>query len=1260
VAAVRAPLSRRELFDMLPPFAQQEFETALSRVAYLFKSPAQLVLYHASFQQFVREHAAERLQQVQDTICAYLAAHPAQPYTIAHQVYHWAASSAPDRAIKLCDQSWADACALQHVTPDRLLDDVRLAKQLAIDQGKLVEVVRLHLLHVRMSFRYNDLLGSYAAVLAVAVLALGQPEASLGYVIRSDVLQITENDALELVQRFYEVGASQEGAHLLGFLRRRGTRLLDEEMREGVLSGEVIQLYFRSNTLLAYEDTEACYNTFANGIHMLSDQQDDWEEDSDDYRAIGVMKGRIMSYQGGFFLWKFNFYGLSIRRFEERPELRRVMKPADAGKWAAIAEATLAFQQGSPRQPLPPAFVELVSDVALLADMYGYLDEDLPRITLLLLEHSNQVELVEKLAGSCLAQLAAPTLRDNNGVDLHPDYLHLVVQRSLYTGYLQATGDGYDKLPTAYPGAWEQLLAGLLTHLGYLRGQLLRLRATDQQARYGELLPRARQADAALGITLAARSQWERSYALPETLFPLAWAQLADIYVTFYPSEVAGWVTTITRRAAGQWGLYTEGFRESCFHVAEVLRRDSAFRRSRYQVLECLREHVRAGVQNRWERTGALLQLMEHYADNDNQARSLATYEEMLATSMGPAWYKEDQFALVTTVVSNLPTARQVVPTLAALVDAAAGEMTFQRYVRDTKAELVGALAQSGRVDLAIRYYQFETLPDAATVRASAYTLPTDMARPGDGYALGARNLVEASALADLLTNLPDLDPHIKWACALVFSRSADTWRYAHTYGKLQGQAFNRILADHPANITKIQRDWLGGLRAGRFTKREITEYLPAFDKALSEEAHKLIESTLAAVPAWQRLVKRNPKAISTRLFDQGEEELIGFPGVGRSEHFRGIDEQLRVATEEAEMGDSQRAGHLLGAYATTLWQDGWSIWWGERLGQEMGQLMAKTVEYTATAAGLLHALRQPIANDTEWVMAKRLVEWSAPRLQEAEQHQLAQAVTDHFQYLTQPAPSALRKYEWLAEPAESLSTDQQMVQLLIWHLTHPYVEWQEVIAHILPDLAAQLPELVIGCLLDVALAPRYTGAWHEAAAAFLPSIARAHPVAFWEVISLESNFGERVRQLHHLLIQHDIQQTLQAVATVVPEAHQLLHQIQASVPASRILTSRTSDVSLDEDYLEFIGYELEQLNEGQWLNGQFCQELTSALSVLCQPLSIKDAWEADRYVQRSFAPARPFLLPFQSQLNYALNQAIMSRADQRGWAELVTILRPV
>ena len=1263
IAALRGPVSRSELYYLLPAFAQQEFEAALPKVAYLLKNTVQVSLYHASFAQFVRENATQRLRQVQDTICKYIEANPAWPYAFVNQVYHWVYSSTPARAIQACTQEWADACARQHVAPDTLLDDVRLAKQMAIEASDLTQVVRLHLLHVRMAFRYNELMGAYAAVLANALLALGQPDAALNYLLRGEILQVTENDALLLVQQFYEAGAEREGAYLLNYLRRRASRLLDEEMREGSLSWEVLKLFYSSNTLFAYEDTKASIDVFTRGIHSLTQIQEDFAEDSQDYQAIQVMKNRIMGYHGGFILWAFDHYALPIRFYEEHPEYSRVMRPADAGKWATIAQTALDFQSNNPRQPFPSKLVDVVQDVTLLTRKYGYLEQDLSRILFLLMEQDGDPQVVQELAPACLKLLAIPALRTANGVDLQPNYLSLVVQRALLTGYTSSIGEGYKSLPLPYPGAeaWEEFVASLITHLGYLRGQLLRLRAENQAPRYGELLAQAQAADAALNLTLGNRSQWERSYALPEAVFPVAYELLAGIYITFYPAEVSRWVGALTRRASGQAGLYTEGFRECYFRVAQVLRRDSSFRLVRYQVLESLRLHVLAGVHNRWERTGALLELIEHYADNGNQARSLASYDELLATSMGPAWYKEDQFALAPAIVRHLPAASQVVPTLAALVDAAAGEMTFQRYVRDTKAQLVGALAQQGRIDLAIAYYQFETLPDPGTVRANALLLATDAVQPGDGYALGARSLVEASALAEMLCNLPMVDPRLSWACAQVFSRNEDTWRFAREYGKLQGEAFNRLLAEHPTETAALQSEWVAGLQAGRFTKRELKEYLPAFGKALTNEAHQRIETALAVNPGWQKMIKRTPDPPpQQRLAD--EELITGWPGMGRPDRYRAIEEQLRVAAEEAEMGDQQRAGRMLGEYATTLWQEGWSIWWAENLSRELGQLMTKTVEYTETTSGLLRALRQPIAHSTEWNVAQKLLEWSAPRLGKVEQQQLAEALTDHLQAVTQPAAAALHKYAWLAKPTEQkLSTEQQMVKLLIWHLVHPNAEWRQVSAITLIRLAVQLPSLVISGLLDVALAPQYTGAWHEAAASLLPHIARVYPLALWNVVAQEIDLAGRVKHVRHLLIQHDVQQALETVVKVMPDARPLLQQIQDTVPASGLLTGRisTAEVALDEEYLAFIQYELEELNARRWLSKELCQELLSTLAGLCHPLTITEVWEADRYVQRSFMPNKPFLLPFQARLTYALNQAVMYRAHQRDWNELVNILRP-
>ena len=1232
-AALRAAIPRGEFYELVSSQAQVEFASAFPRVAHLFKNPIRVELYHASFGQFLRERAAEQLRSVQDLISARLALPQqlTQPFSIVHRVYHWAASSTPERAVYACTQDWADACAQLHTAADTVLEDIELAKKLAVDTGGIGEVVRLHLLHMRIAYRYNELIGSHAAALATALLALGQFEAALRYILRGDILQVDAEEALFFVQQFYERGAIEEGRHLRDYLERLGARLLREgDMERGYT------LLGHSHTLYSYEDAEAAQRVIRQGTNHLVELQQQLEDDDPDKHNLQFLQHEVSGYHLAFRLWYLNKPMPGVQEMENQSEAGR-LSPTAAGNWATLARTALQFREVKPTGPVPPSFTGLVQEVLVLVEKYGYQDEDLSLLTSLLLSYSPDSMLVEPLANKCAIQLPATSLRAKNRVDVEPDYVPVLLLRSRCQGYVGPIDEAYPIIHSPWTSEWDVYLDSLLAYLGYFHGQLLRLRTDNRAAEYSILLHRLHSLDKSLRFTLLMRSQWQRSYALPETVWPFAWETLAIIYADFFPAEIDAWVITLQQRTSEQLGLYSEGFREAGFKIAHAWRRYESLRVPTFRVLECLRTHVLAGVQNRWERTGALLRLMAAYATNHNEERSQAIYREMLATSMGPSWYKEAQFALANTVVRHLPAATAHIPELAAMIDLASAEMTFQRYVRSEKAALVGSLVQANRLDLAIRYYQFETIPTSEIVLANANALPLDQVRPGDGYASGARGLSEPAALVEILAS-PLLDPRLSWVAGQVFSHNQDTERNAYDYGALLGHTFNRLVTEQPASIPLLLPAWHSSVTR-RIKQEELRDYISQFGKALTSEAHALLQSLLIDQP---ELLNR----LQPQLADAAARSGSDIPH----------KEILRKAADEAEMGNERRAASLLGTYATGVWQtQGGTIWMAERFNLLLGQVMHQLVAYSDTAATLVQELRQPIAGSTEWEVADQLIEWTAAKVTAAEQETLASMVRDHFRYLTQPAPQALHKYDFLLEEPVIASADAQAVELLAWHLQHPDANWRQQAGAALVDLVAHLPEIVIPALLGVALRPVCTGAWHEAAAALLPVIARAHPQRFGEIVMVYPDLPKQVQQLRHFMIQHYLLEALHQAEADVPAAGELHRTIWATVP---VTIGQLGEVALvEEAHLDSIQMELDELNSLSRLNGPFCQELARLVAIYSQPLTTAEQLRADGYITRSFESTSAYLPPFAAKVRYALNRAIMSRADQKGWGELQEIL---
>jgi hypothetical protein len=551
-------------------------------------------------------------------------------------------------------------------------------------------------------------------------------------------------------------------------------------------------------------------------------------------------------------------------------------------------------------------------------------------------------------------------LRAENGVDLNRVYLAQRQRRACYIGYRSALGLSYPSISKPAFHSWEKQLTHLTTYVSHIQGQLYRLRADGKMQQVDAQYQHLQQVDRALIFPLVERAHWERSYAVPEALLPYVYRLMAELHVTFFPDKTPLWLTQLLNRTDTQFGLYSEGFRDCLFQIIDITVGLPSLRLATFKLLVKLEKHVTDGVQNRWERTPALLRIAEYYALNDNQDRSQQVYANMLHTSMGPSWYKEDQFALVPTIIKHTATdyTPDIVPLLGHL-DAASGEMTFQRYIQQEKSALPGILAEKHFIEQAVAYYKAETLPPIAIVLANAESFPIDQLRVGEGYQPGARNLTEASAIANLLEALPTLHPAIAVAFCQVCASNDDTWRYAHDFGQLHGQSLSRLIELPDVIDSSVTSAWYKWWLESSFSDREIGEYWSSFQEQLSDKAYIALTKVATQDATLNELLKRTrPKSESTSQASNVEqEEFTGFPGTGRNSTYRRISSVLQQVADEDEMENYQRASTLLKEYVGELTRDGWDVWQAENYSKDMGRLMTCLVDHAQTGAHLVQAL---------------------------------------------------------------------------------------------------------------------------------------------------------------------------------------------------------------------------------------------------------------------------------------------------------------
>lgn len=78
-----------------------------------------------------------------DQIAKYCEVNEGLTYSIENTLHHVVNGSDTEKGLTMCNQEWADNCALHNVSPDLIMHDIRECLSIAVDCGLAVEVIRL-------------------------------------------------------------------------------------------------------------------------------------------------------------------------------------------------------------------------------------------------------------------------------------------------------------------------------------------------------------------------------------------------------------------------------------------------------------------------------------------------------------------------------------------------------------------------------------------------------------------------------------------------------------------------------------------------------------------------------------------------------------------------------------------------------------------------------------------------------------------------------------------------------------------------------------------------------------------------------------------------------------------------------------------------------------------------------------------------------------------------------------------------------------
>ena len=1234
---LRQSLKQEDLIKVLPVPYNLSFLSHFNNLKYLLKGDSDLEIYHNSFKDYVIVNTELYSAQANNYISQFCSLNIDHIYSINNLLYHQSQGTNKEDAITYCNQDWADNCALNSVSPELVIGDLKEIINISIDLNQTVETIRLLLLLQRIEFRYDSVFAENANLIASSLISLGDYEAALKYLVRENTLLIDNYDALMFLQLLYENEAKAEGRILFDAISKRYRRQINEGMnsKEGI-GHDTFMLQLNSLTLSMNDDFKEGFHGFSGLMQVLKRQQDIADEHNynEMYDSFYTIREYAASWQSAYVLRRFDIF------MESEATAKATGIKIDE-KWAKMRASSLVLfdEIGTYSTGVfekTDNFFAAIKDVENLIEKYGF-NEDKSELQILinsLIDNSKNSNLVKSLILKYLKFDDDFNLRKDNGVDLNYKDVHELYFKFKFKGYINNASD-LPKVQNTYDRykKWEDFSFAVLKNIAFLDGKSQLCNAEELNEELESTIKEYLKVLSKIGFSFDERSFWDRSYSLPEAIYPLIYSKVIGYLALFSQEELRNFLQSFQRKSQNQAGLYSEGFRKSLFEIISGLVKANYEKDDIKQLLEIWSKYVIDNVENRWERTSDLLNIIELYGLISEKEKGIEMFKAMLKTSMGPSWYKEAQFDLLNTTIdlsNGEDELNKYLKEFAALLDYASGEMTFQRYVRVEKEVFIGNLIKSGKTNVALDYFKSEVIPSPQSTIKNAEKSTFDAPRIGDGYCLGARNIKEQSGVLKILKVIKVKSSYLKWALAEIFTINDDVFRYIGDFGDLQALLLKHYEETNDVNIDKFYKSVVQ-IASSEELINDRVEYLNCFKSQISEKGIKTIQGYLLKKDISWDIVPDNKKYQKSSEEKKNDcFEIFNF-SCQRNEKSKDtlIKEGIQAFNKERVniwLGNCSNSSSIAKRNLKQLFQDEFD-----------------TFKY-------LKDFINQYSNDT-WSITSKLLWFLEGKLPLEKTEKIYKTITEHFSILVNPDDEAFAKYEWIEGETDNKTNDELLASFLIWFLNHPHAGFSKRAFDSIQKLVLYEPGLMIPILIKEVSSnePKISSV---KCSLILKNISIEKPELIRNIIENESSSYQALVNVEHFTIKKNLLDG--AIGLNKIGYNRLYNDIYNSIPEAIVLVG---DVALEEDYLDSISYEIEEFNELLILNRTFCESLLGTIVEKCKPLSIDEFIKSDKYLTRSFPNDNYYSGRFDEILNYALNISITSRVDKSNLNEVYNIL---
>lgn len=1274
IARLRWGIPTQQLVEVLTEAERMVLITTFARIQHLLLRRDETAIYHSSFADFLIEKTSLRELDVQRRLAEYCATSPDARYGTLNIVYHGLRSGAAEeaRTVAICEQSWVDRCVTLGAEPDALLGDVDEALAAATRQGSLVEVIRILLLAQRLQFRYDALFAQSADLAADALLSLGKTQESLQHAVRYGRLIVPVHDALRLALQLI---IADEVAAALDLLDKAEAVIERQLSTQGLTIAHFVALFELRIQLLLLRNRAGDKGAMHALVVLYDSSIEEIRDSIADENALMHCKSDMASYFAasmvclaaryapvslirkhfkGSTAWLEQIllrllanYQAYCRHFGVAPD-QSLLELVFADLRTLLEE--LGTEWDKPSLRIVDAIVTLGAPTALI---HTLADERFGQLGPLQLVAADNVTMDESLFATGMAQWRLASLLDRNLPCPDPAEIH--------------------------PAGWREGIELICRALAWCDGAARRAKDCGDEAGLQSAWSLLEQrVFERLRFTLAQRVKWEDSYAVPETLFPKLYEHLTGLLTDVFPGRLGYMLSFVEGRFADQCGLYSEGFRSVLARVLAIIGRltlDTVVGDQTFALLQRWRNFAQANVKNRHELVPELLTLIPLFARFNALEEAHRTYQAVLAVSMGPSWYKEDQLSLMTGALERVPRGEpleaSILSRVAGNLEAASGEMTFQRFVRYDKAALIGVLCQREDYLNAMRYFFRQTCGTAEQLLAEASEGEIDRTSPLRGTRFPGGALDEQEAVYRILKSaIPTAHWPLCWALLEIYQFGD------RRHLEKSAEAYARLIVQTRAqkDVQTLMIDRLKLICDSEFEDGQRVEFLSSLRDNLPPDLLKPFEELLGAIPHSSEVrvaPELNHDALGGDIADDedaegqaqsgSERDALVMPGMfGSSGSTRESDEALSQAERQLARGNTSAAQTEALAALEHLQLGGWSIW--GNLSPSATRAEDILLHEGGSANAVVKQYAPLILNERyveKWRRADHLIERIAGIATRAERAALVRLVVEHVEIMVGDAAAKIHEYEFL-EDTRTPDVSSSLIQLLLATIDHPQWLRRDKAAELVLWLLENVPQY-IPIFAPTAFAMN-SGNLPDVLCGVLDHLSISDATQLWDrlVPALDlDNIPSTCRHVGRLAVLLRI--TDRAARKGSTNAAAALERLRAAVPQSAEgANSAAATEAQCPAWARVAEREWHELNAMGLATQALVERATTAIQAACAPLSVETSIELEQLLAEGFREdAEHPLGRWMAKVRYALQVALLPLASKAQLPLIEQTFRP-